>query len=118
MSYIVPAPLIYQQLANAGGVANISPDLNAVIIGPCYNIIDFDSSSISALGLSSVGSITNNAINNTFNLPNQKPGQVVDMTSLAVYFNNASVRTAVFGASGSGGGSHGPGLCPRLGAAA
>lgn len=106
MSYIVPAPLIYQQLANAGGVANISPDLDAVIIGPCYNIIDFNSSSISALSLSSVGSITNNAINNTFNLPNQKPGQVVDMTSLAVYFNNASVRTAVFGASGSGGGNN------------
>lgn len=104
MSYIVPSPLVYQQLANAGGVANISPDLNALIIGPCYNVIDYDGSSSAALTLSAATddtgaafSISNNQINNVVNLPSQKPGQVLDETSLAVYFNNTVVETLASG---------------------
>jgi hypothetical protein len=104
MSYILPSPLIYQQLANAGGVANISPDLNAVIVGPCYNLVDYDGSSAASLTLSAAldasgnaGVITNNQVNNTFTLPGQKPGQVIDPTSLAVYLNSATVETLVSG---------------------
>lgn len=100
MSYITPSPLIYQQLANAGGVANISPDLNAVIVGPCYNVIDYDGASAAALTLTAatdltgaIGAITNNQVNNVYNLPAQKPGQVLDESSLGVYLNNAVVET-------------------------
>ena len=55
MSYIKPAVLIYQQLASSGGVANITPDLPAVLIGPCYNVIPFDTSNSSALSQSKAG---------------------------------------------------------------
>ena len=41
MSYIVPAPIIYEQLSTSAGVANSTPDLNCLIIGPCYNVNAF-----------------------------------------------------------------------------
>lgn len=104
MSYIIPSPLIYQQLANAGGVANTSPDLNAVIVGPCYNVIEYDGTSAAALTLTaakdSTGAIaflTDNQVNNVYTLPSQKPGQVLDESSLQVYFNDASVETLASG---------------------
>lgn len=100
MSYVIPSVLVYQQLANAGGVANISPDLRACIIGPCYNVLDYDGTSAVSLALTratdeagSPAEIVNNNINNTFNLPNQKPGQNLDESSLSVYVNNAMVNT-------------------------
>lgn len=37
MSYIVPSILVSQSLANAGGVATSTPDLEACIIGPAFN---------------------------------------------------------------------------------
>lgn len=41
MSYIKPSVLIYQDLANSGGVANATPDLECCIIGPAYNIVQY-----------------------------------------------------------------------------
>lgn len=41
MSYIVPSVLVYQQLVNSGGVANVTPDLEACIIGPLYNTLTY-----------------------------------------------------------------------------
>lgn len=41
MSYVVPSPLIYQQLASSGGVMNSTPDLEACIIGPAYNVLSY-----------------------------------------------------------------------------
>ena len=100
MSYVVPSVLVYQQLTSSGGVANVTPDLDAVIVGPCYNVLEYDSSTIAALattaGLDSAGNayqLTNNTVVNTVNLPGQKPGQVVDQDSIEVYLNNAVVQT-------------------------
>lgn len=42
MAYIVPSILVYQQLQNAGGVLNSTPDLDTCIIGPAYNIMTYD----------------------------------------------------------------------------
>lgn len=41
MAYIKPAPLIYQDLVNSGGVLNSTPDLEACIIGPVYNKLEY-----------------------------------------------------------------------------
>lgn len=100
MSYILPSVLVYQQLASSSGVANTTPDLEACIIGPCYNVIEYDGSSAAALTLSAaVGAngdafaISNPNINNVCYLPSQKTGQVLEETSLEVYVNNAYVET-------------------------
>jgi len=45
MSYIIPSVLVYQQLANAGGVLNSTPDLDTCIIGPSYNVLKYVSGS-------------------------------------------------------------------------
>lgn len=100
MSYVVPSVLVYQQLTSSGGVANVTPDLDAVIIGPCYNVLEYDSSTAATLattaGLTDAGAayqITDNTIVNTVNLPGQKLGQVVSEGSIAVYLNNCVVQT-------------------------
>jgi len=41
MAYIVPSVQISQVLANAGGVSNATPDLEACIVGPAYNILEY-----------------------------------------------------------------------------
>lgn len=96
MSYILPAPLVYQQLASTGGVANISPDLPAVIVGPCYNSITFDASSESSLATSYAGEFPvypgRHLYSNEYILPSQKPGQVFQEW-LDVYVRNAVINT-------------------------
>jgi hypothetical protein len=46
MSYIKPSILVYQDLQNAGGVLNSTPDLETCIIGPAYNIVSYTPGSI------------------------------------------------------------------------
>ena len=41
MAYVIPSVLVYQQLASNGGVANVTPDLDACIIGPAYNVVSY-----------------------------------------------------------------------------
>jgi len=100
MSYIAPAVLVYQQLANAGGVANISPDLDSVIVGPCFNNIEYVSTSVATLvksaaldGSGAALKITDRTVSVVATLPSQKPGQKLNPASLGVYVNNASVET-------------------------
>ena len=171
MSYIKPAVLVYQELLNAGGTTNATPDLEACIIGPAYNTLAYVPGSVisqvltaaqstttttgsittgtrlltvaSVAGLSAgddlviagagasganlkalivsfagnvvtldtsagttvtdalvskAGKISDATVNNAFDLPNQKPGQVVDQTSIEVWLSNARVETTVTGA--------------------
>lgn len=173
MSYIVPSVQVYQELETAGGVADATPDLEACIIGPAYNVLTYVAGNTSALiktaatsAASAVGSITkgsstlifatippftigdqvlipgadssggalaatvtnalggvltlgsaagntvtdvdvskqgiltNPLISNTFNLPNQLPGQIIDSDSIQVYTNNAKVETVSCGFNG------------------
>ena len=174
MAYTVPSVLVYQELENAGGVANSTPDLEACIVGPAYNVLRYVPGSVASLvktaatsAAKAVGSITsgskvltfavippftvgdtlivpgaadstgaalsskvveaigvsltletvagatvtgvtvskqgilvNPAISNTFNLPNQAPGQVIDSASIQVYANQARVETLSTGFSG------------------
>ena len=48
MSYIRPSVLVYQDLLNAGGVLNSTPDLEACIIGPAYNKLEYIPSSLAS----------------------------------------------------------------------
>jgi len=41
MAYIVPSVLVQQVLANAGGVTTATPDLEACIVGPAYNVLTY-----------------------------------------------------------------------------
>lgn len=100
MSYVVPSVLVYQQLTQNNGVANIVPDLDSCIIGPCYNVVNYVAGSSVDLVKSRANDIagvpftlTNNAVNNTVYLGSQKPGQLVEASSALVYLNNASVET-------------------------
>ena len=110
MSYIVPSTLIYQQLASNAGVANVTPDLDACIIGPAYNVVDYiagnTASIVATAALLANGvsaSITNSAITNTVYLGSQKMGQVVDPATIKVYFNNAYVESKVVAGAGTAG---------------
>lgn len=49
MAYTVPSVLVYQELENAGGVANTTPDLEACIVGPAYNVLRYVPGSVASL---------------------------------------------------------------------
>lgn len=48
MSYVTPSVLVYEQLASAG-VANSTPNLETVIVGPCYNVLAYVAGSTTSL---------------------------------------------------------------------
>ena len=70
MGYVTPSTLVYQDLQNSGGVLYTTPDLEACIIGPAYNVVEYvpgstssqiqtaAKSTTSTLGTISVGSKT------------------------------------------------------------
>lgn len=58
MSYIVPSTLVYQRLEDAGGVLNSTPDLDAVIIGPMYNVVRVDGTDGASLLASEVTAVS------------------------------------------------------------
>ena len=49
MSYTAPSTLVYQQLSNSGGASTATPDLNAVIVGPAYNVLTYTPGSVASL---------------------------------------------------------------------
>jgi len=103
--YITPSVLVYQQLANSGGVANITPDLQGVIVGPLYNVIDFDVSSTISLAASIAGSFNyleedpaagTAPATEDFSVPSTYPGQVIqagDVADIEIWFKDASIET-------------------------
>ncbi len=166
MAYNIPSVQVYQELQNAGGVLDSTPDLEGVIIGPAYNILEYVAGSTTSLvktaatsaasaSASTVagspiltfttlppfsvgdqllvdgadasggilaataqavvgfvvtmnvnagvtlattlvhkqGIIVNPLITNTFNLPSQVPGQIINTASLKVYANQAKIQT-------------------------
>jgi hypothetical protein len=110
MSYIVPSVLVYQQLASNAGVANITPDLDACIIGPAYNVVPYIAGLASSLiataaktSLGATATLTNNTVINTVYLGSQATGQVVDPNTVKVYFNSAAVETKVCYMTGTSG---------------
>lgn len=109
MSYVVPSVLVYQQLASNAGVANITPDLDACIIGPCNNVVSYLSDTAAHLATSaaltapggSSASIVSNAITNIAYLGSTKVGQIVNQASIAVYLNAAYVESKVLYMTGT-----------------
>jgi hypothetical protein len=170
MSYIVPSVQVQQQIVNSGGVSTNTPNLDACIIGPAYNILGYvpgsltsqvktaASSTVSTTGSISngfylltvvstggllVGSVilvsgagasggvlqatilgiagnvitldtaasttvvgavvalsavlTNPAVDNTYVLPGQLPGQIIDPTTVRVWMSNTLVDTLTSG---------------------
>jgi hypothetical protein len=101
MSYIVPSVLVYQQLSANAGVASTTPDLDTVIVGPCNNVVTFDTTSAATLATSVatlVGGVTPAVITDNSITLNAYPGsikvgQLVDATSLGMYVHTAVVDT-------------------------
>jgi hypothetical protein len=110
MSYVVPSVLVYQLLSKSGGVANVTPDLDALIIGPCYNVVSYVAGSTSSLTATAATdssgaafTLTNTTISNVVNLPSQSTGQVVDSSSVVMYLNASYVQTVYSQFTGSAG---------------
>lgn len=49
MSYVIPSVLVYQILENSSSSTTDSPDLDAILIGPCTNVVDYDPTSSTSL---------------------------------------------------------------------
>lgn len=105
MAYIKPSVLVYQELQNAGGVANVTPDLGTVIIGPMYNVIRVDPLKPISLQSTLTKTITNIttqqveiATVNYIEVPlfEPYPGQIVRSESIVPHVVSAKVSTISF----------------------
>lgn len=101
MSYIKPSVLVYQELQNAGGVANVTPDLGCTVVGPLYNIVRVDPLSPTSLTVNQGVDLTTQSQFPTGSyvvvpLKNYKPGQIVDQSSVVAHMVDARVRTIEF----------------------
>lgn len=107
MPYIKPSVLVYQELQNAGGVANVTPDLGCTIVGPLYNIIRVDPLSPTSMSAALTKTLT--AQTDFFEVDEEtplttievplsqtKPGQIVENTSVVMHMQDAWVRTLAF----------------------
>lgn len=110
MAYVIPSVLVYQQLASNAGVANVTPDLDACIIGPCNNVVAYVAGSVASLtataAVTSTGAaaaLVDNTVTNTVYLGSTKPGQLVDANSVQVYLNSALVESKVLYMTGTAG---------------
>lgn len=108
MSYILPSVQVYEQLSNSGGVQNSVPDLNACIVGPCYNVQAFNAATATTASTSYSGHIHSGIVLNGSNapildtgeaatfqsyLPQVAVGQVVETTSVKAWFVDPSIVT-------------------------
>lgn len=107
MSYTLPSVQVNQRLTSSGGVAQVTPDLNAVIVGPLYNVISNDLSDVIAAARSQA--LTDVAWQTDFSagtvqveLPNFISGQRLDVPTLKVAVSNAYVKVNDFKADLSG----------------
>src|SRR5574343_853238 len=105
MAYSAPSVEVTQTLANPGGAAAITPDLNAVIVGPLYNVIRADLSDVVDATRSLVTSNfnwqtrfagTGNVGYSSITLPNHIAGQRLDVQSLDVALSNVYARINEF----------------------
>lgn len=102
MAYIKPSVLVYQELQNAGGVANVTPDLGTVIIGPLYNVVRVDPLSPTSLQSTLTKTITDLSAQkitvagtSILEIPlyNPYPGQIVRTSSVTPHLTEAKVLT-------------------------
>lgn len=105
MAYIKPSVLVYQELQNAGGVANVTPDLGTVIIGPLYHVVRVDPLSPTSLQSTITKTITDMATQQVVTvgddyievpLFNPYPGQIVRTESIVPHITDAKVLTYSF----------------------
>lgn len=85
-------------LITGAGVSGVT--LQATILNIAGNIITVDTAAATAITsakLSKTGAITNPLVDNTFTLPGQILGQVIDPTSLSVWMNGILVQTLTSG---------------------
>lgn len=104
MAAVRPIVLVYQDFATVSTPVAF-PDLNTLIVGPCYDVLDYatDKSTISMgtfgstttrpTGLVSLGASVTGAV------PNVRAGAVVDTSSIALYVENGRAEIA-YGSDG------------------
>lgn len=107
MSYTLPSVQVTQTLTNPGGVAQTTPDLHAVIVGPLYNVISNDLSDVIAAARSQA--LSNISWQTYFvagtvqvELPNFIQGQRFDLNSVKLAVSSSYVKINDFKADLSG----------------
>lgn len=106
MAYTKPMVQVYQELANPGGAAAISPDLPACIIGELNNIISINFNDSVALAGSLASTITTwpTTSNVSVNSDTDFPGQVITDTSVTAVMGNCLIHNySEAGVSSAGG---------------
>lgn len=104
MAAVRPLVLVYQDFANVSTPVDL-PDLNVLVVGPCYDVLDYPTDKDDIL-VGTVGSLATAPtgvahvdVPVTGVVPGRRAGVVLDKTSLALYVDNAFAEVA-FGNDG------------------
>lgn len=105
MAAVRPIVLVYQDFANVSTPVAL-PDLNVLVVGPCYDVLDYPTNK-DAILVGTVGSLmtapTGSASANvpvSGVVPGRRAGATLDATSVALYVDNAFAEVA-FGNDGA-----------------
>ena len=93
MSYVKPSVLVYEEIVNSGGTNPNVPQLPPIVVGPAYNVLTYIPGDPVAAASLLAGVLTDPLVDNTFSLPSQIPGQVVDPSTFQVWASQATCET-------------------------
>jgi hypothetical protein len=91
------------QVPGAGASGATLSSTVASVAGYVATLNATASTTVTNVTVTKAGQIVNDNITNTFNIPGQLPGQVVDPTTIQIYLNNALVETLATNFTGSSG---------------
>lgn len=96
LTLTVQSPFAVGASLNVPGASATGGILNATVTAVSGSSVTLSASAgttVSNVTVTQTGTIANNQVTNTFVLPGQLPGQVIDTTSIQVYLNNCYVET-------------------------
>jgi hypothetical protein len=106
ITFTTPVPFPIGDTLLVPGASSTGGILSATVVSVSGYTATLNASAgttVTNVTVTTPGSIENNTVTNTFNLPGQLPGQVVDPTTINVYLNNALVETLATNFTGSSG---------------
>lgn len=108
VTFTTPVPFAIGDVLLIPGASSTASLLSTTVLsvsGLTATVDTAAGTTVSNVTVTKTGVISNSSVSNTFNLPGQHAGQVLDATSVQVYLNNAKIETLVSGFTGISGSS-------------
>jgi hypothetical protein len=106
ITFTTPVPFAIGDVLLIPGASATAGTLSSTVLSVAGYTATMDATAgttVSAVIVTNTAVISNSTVTNTFGIPGQLPGQVLDPTTIQVYLNNALIETLVTGFTGFSG---------------